>query len=289
MLNQIRRTIREKGQGLTEYVLILAFIAGIAFIMFGGNGSLKGTLADTFTETHKILAGLFKDTPDWGHMDVDRDFNSGNQAERLAADQKTLENIAKFFLNKTKGEIIGMLNIDNKTGAVKGEGEGVSADGSVITLGWFVKNDKGGTDFVLTNTESNGKTPIWSYLNPDQGQYMYNWMQGDYGQNGGYKDVQDDTNKYLVSDYPLKNGWTHDDYERGNGVRIILQYEKKGKGQQESDRKVIAAKIAIDPGSQQTTKYGLTNASSGLEVGVKNDGTVKTNINDSLSKDFSSW
>ena len=37
MLNQFRRKIREKGQGLTEYVLILAFVAGIAFIIMRQN------------------------------------------------------------------------------------------------------------------------------------------------------------------------------------------------------------------------------------------------------------
>ena len=61
MLHQFRRTMSEKGQGLTEYVLILAFIAGVAFMMFGGNGSLKGTLVETFTETNRILAELFSD------------------------------------------------------------------------------------------------------------------------------------------------------------------------------------------------------------------------------------
>ena len=57
MLNRIRRTIREKGQGLTEYVLILAFIAGIG-IMFS-SGGLKGTLVNTITETSNILGSLF--------------------------------------------------------------------------------------------------------------------------------------------------------------------------------------------------------------------------------------
>ena len=59
MMNQIRKMIREKGQGLTEYVLIIAFIAGVAIAMFGSGGSLKDTLVNTFTETQKILAGLF--------------------------------------------------------------------------------------------------------------------------------------------------------------------------------------------------------------------------------------
>ena len=49
MLNQFRIQKTEKGQGLTEYVLIIAFIAGLAFMMFGGNGSLKDTLVNTFT------------------------------------------------------------------------------------------------------------------------------------------------------------------------------------------------------------------------------------------------
>jgi len=58
MLNQFRRTIKEKGQGLTEYVLILAFIAGVAFMMFGGSGSLKDTLVSTFTKTNNLLCPL---------------------------------------------------------------------------------------------------------------------------------------------------------------------------------------------------------------------------------------
>ena len=47
-----------KGQGLTEYVLILAFIAGVAFMMFGGEGGLKGTVVSTFDKTVELLANL---------------------------------------------------------------------------------------------------------------------------------------------------------------------------------------------------------------------------------------
>ena len=108
MLNRIRRkTIREKGQGLTEYVLILAFIAGIAFMMFGGNGSLKGTLVNTFTETHRILAGLFSEEKtysdyfhDWRNTPLN-ELSQIDNDERIKADQEALALIARAFIKLT--------------------------------------------------------------------------------------------------------------------------------------------------------------------------------------------
>lgn len=128
MLNRIRRkTIREKGQGLTEYVLILAFIAGIAFMMFGGSGSLKGTLVDTLTETNGTLAGLFSKTyseyfhewRDWSSQQL-RDISND---ERLKADQEALAIIARKFigLNQTQvGDLIKSLS-KNRNGDVQFE------------------------------------------------------------------------------------------------------------------------------------------------------------------------
>ena len=287
MIHQIRKILREKGQGLTEYVLILAFIAGIAFMIFGGNGSLKGTVAGTLTETVRILAGLFDEEPDWGHMEVNAtNFNDSNQSDRLKKDQKALENLARFFLTKTKGEVKDLLNINNNNGNVVANGNTAE---NIATLGWLVQNDQGGMDFVFDNTETkDGQTrSIYAYLNPEKA-HFYNWVQGDYGNNGTYSDVKDNTNKYFVSDYPLQNGWTHDSYERANGVRLRLQYGDIPSGGTDSDRPVVAAKIAIDPGSQKT-KTGFTSLSKGLEVGVRKDGDsviVNTSMNDSLSNNF---
>ena len=122
MMSRIRKTIREKGQGLTEYVLILAFIAGIAFMMFGGNGSLKGTLANTFTETVRMLAGLFGEDDGYvtasknykyyftKYKDLSSDELSGkSSAERLKADQEGLALIASLFLGKTKDEVHALM------------------------------------------------------------------------------------------------------------------------------------------------------------------------------------
>jgi len=49
MLTSMRKFFKEKGQGLTEYVLILAFVAGVAYMMFANNG-LKSTVSSTFGE-----------------------------------------------------------------------------------------------------------------------------------------------------------------------------------------------------------------------------------------------
>ena len=60
MLTSLRKFIKEKGQGLTEYVLILAFVAGLAYIMFGTDGGLRGTVDSTFQKSQSAISGAAK-------------------------------------------------------------------------------------------------------------------------------------------------------------------------------------------------------------------------------------
>lgn len=55
MLTSMRKFFKEKGQGLTEYVLILAFVAGLAYIMFGETG-LKTTVKSTFSASQSAVS-----------------------------------------------------------------------------------------------------------------------------------------------------------------------------------------------------------------------------------------
>lgn len=244
MLNRLRRTIREKGQGLTEYVLILAFIAGIAIAMFGSSDSLKNTVVNTATETVRILAGLFGDKTDWGHMDVSK-FNSDNQGERLAADQSSLENLASFFIGKTETEIRALLT------------DGINhTNGQEVLLGWFVSNDTG-NHFIVKDLKSDGGEYAFSssIVRPTNDQ-VFNWMLGDYGENGNYKYSYDSTNNYLVSDYPLGQynnsnlQWssvaTYEPPKGGNGVKISLTFDKAGGNNNKDNWKVTGATVKID-------------------------------------------
>lgn len=56
MLTSMRKFFSEKGQGLTEYVLILAFVAGLAYIMFGGDGTLRQTVSSTFSKSQSSIS-----------------------------------------------------------------------------------------------------------------------------------------------------------------------------------------------------------------------------------------
>lgn len=60
MLVSMRKFFAEKGQGLTEYVLILAFVAGLAFIMFKDSG-LKQTVKETFSTSQQMISSAAAD------------------------------------------------------------------------------------------------------------------------------------------------------------------------------------------------------------------------------------
>ena len=56
MLTYTRKLFKEKGQGLTEYVLVLAFVAIIAYAMINGETGLKSTVNATFSESNSKIS-----------------------------------------------------------------------------------------------------------------------------------------------------------------------------------------------------------------------------------------
>lgn len=253
MLNKVRAIAKNKGQGIVEYALILAFVVGIGMMLNGAD--LGGAVEGVFNKVSVALLGK----TDWGHMDTGG-FNDSNSAERLSADQQALLNLANYFMGKTKGEIKDLLknNPDHP--------EGYSADmkwganGEQVLLGWFSKDEENGGTYFVTS-RANGSGYEYAALNASEAQNIFIWMQGDNGSS------YDATNKYLVSDYALSQGWTGEPgNNQGNGLKMRLEYDNNSEN---LNKKVIGVKLAIDPMSQS-----VANGSSGLEVQIHNGVTT---------------
>ena len=191
-------------------------------------------------------------------MDVSK-FNSENQSERLVADQSALENLANFFIGKTETQMQALLK------------DGIyHTDGRDVLLGWFVSNDTGNHFIVRDLKSDGGEYEFSSGIVRSTNDQVFNWLLGDYGENGNYKYSYDSTNNYLVSDYPLSQynnsnlQWnssaTYEPLTGGNGVKISLQFDKTGN---KDDWKVTGATVKIDGKSVDDP-----NGSKGLTVTV---------------------
>ena len=51
MLRELRNVVKQKGQGIIEYALLLSFVVGIAMLLNGSNigGAVKGVFDDVVT------------------------------------------------------------------------------------------------------------------------------------------------------------------------------------------------------------------------------------------------
>lgn len=107
-INEVLKCLLTKnGQGLVEFVLILAFCAGIGIAAReAGFGQALNALFDSGEKPEyetAAIGGVRK--IDWGKEPFSGDsstFSEANAAERLAWDQKSLENLAGKFMGMKK-------------------------------------------------------------------------------------------------------------------------------------------------------------------------------------------
>ena len=109
---------KQKGQGIVEYALLLAFIVGIAMMLNGAN--LGGAVKGVFDDVAQVLGGKSENIyaaalEKWGSISWDKLTNE-KQSARIAADLEGLANIANHFnsLDKNFEELAGN-NQDNNS------------------------------------------------------------------------------------------------------------------------------------------------------------------------------
>lgn len=257
MLNRLRRTIREKGQGLTEYVLIIAFIAGIAFMMFGGNGSLRGTLVNTIIETNSKLAGMF----DGGNKYVTafKEWSKKTREELsdipdkdlIAADQEALANIGKYFMEQdlTKAQLATLLGVKKS--------ELTDLKQGILLVNYHDNAADIDTDFHQERTT----------ISPAQ---VFEWMQGDYDSNGSA--TLNSETRYFFSDNITTVLNEGNQYENDRSIRLSFKFDGNG-----DNAKVEAVRVRVNRGN---TKGDMSSTPyyRELDVTVNKNGSWKQTI-----------
>ncbi len=136
MISVSKSKITEKGQGLTEYVLILAFIAGVAMMIFG-HGGLKTTVVSTFEKTVELIASI--------NEDDSRSPEEKDEAKTKAIARALAEKFLKYGDPNAKGSV-ARLGSDNKIMMPSSYmGIIVFADGSVEV---YVPNSWGQSNWI---------------------------------------------------------------------------------------------------------------------------------------------
>lgn len=158
VLNYLKR--KQKGQGIVEYALILAFVVGVAMMLNGAN--VGGAVKDTFDKVASLLGGgqtsaYAQRTSGWNQYATDDELLANvSSADRLAADQALLIDIANLFLGRNILDVQKDLQEFNTDVAYSG-----TADDPHGTI-WDSRNNQTNPDGFK---ESN-KVQIFKYQEP---------------------------------------------------------------------------------------------------------------------------
>ena len=217
MLEKIRATAKQKGQGIVEYALLLAFVVGIAMMLNGSN--LGGAVKDTFDNVAVALGGV-KDyasaIKNWSSLSK-ADILKEDKAKRIAADQEALANIGEFFIGMSRDAVKQLLENDctkMQTLVHVGENDAEKMNNNVVGDGLSYVMERDINKDVIRKEHIND---------------VIHWMQHDYGTHdgNGYSNNFDfnSGNRYFFSDYPVNNMPADGNKYYGNGIKLQLTYD----------------------------------------------------------------
>ena len=234
MMKTLYAYLNERGQGLVEYTLILAFCAVL----------LTGLRSDEFNYTIKevfengvfddvstyITAGAYAQAGKAWSQSSRRTLNNiqysygryylgedivDNQ-KRIDADKEALTNIANFFMG------MNLTTLTSKDGVFKGElGENYFKNGTDILLLNFYDEVYGVEDKYDPNTEQyevSSITTLEKGVRKYDSEEVIHWMKGDYG----YAD-KDDPNSFNRS-YSNDSEFVNSDLKGNNYLQSNQRY-----------------------------------------------------------------
>lgn len=282
MLIKIRNMLNQKGQGIIEYALILAFVVGIGMMLKGAN--LGSAVVGVFDDVAEVLSGVKKDAyvaalAKWGKAKRE-DFKEDTRDERLAADQQALINIGNFFLGKQRNVVEEAVGKTQTTDLLLVQmNDEILYDNSIFTR-------KSGADRDSTDGR------------------VFNWMQGDYGtvtidDNGivsitgydeskSYKAITDDeriagrtdynfnqktysSTRYLYSDYAIYNQTGYNEgngkFNAQNGIKVDLTYTQNPDYPNDRSKDIVSGvSVYVNKNSNDENQVTSSTNSRGLKV-----------------------
>ena len=260
---------KQKGQGIVEYALLLAFVVGIAMMLNGAD--LGGAVKDTFDKVAEALSGEKKDYA-WARENLsglskDAIRDKFEDKDRIKMDQEALANIGKAFIGLTKDQVDKILKNHDSDIAKEGKGLWLTNyhDPNANTLETFTTD----FDYQTNSSQFEGKfsdiTPFLNGTAIDLEQGLTTGAQGK---------VESNNSRYFFSDYMM--GDNADGTDRS--IRLNLHYtEQTIDGQ--TVQVVDGARVRINVGSTTGDK-NLKSYSADHDITVNKDKKYQKTIQD---------
>ena len=138
MLEKFRVIAKQKGQGVIEYAVLLAFVVALA--MFLNAGGLKGSVIAVFEDVEDFLAyrTYLEYYGDWHNLSYS-DLSAQSNEKRIRADQEGLQALVQNLIGLDKDHALAELQKimgSNTVTAddVKPNGQDGNGDSKVLTL-----------------------------------------------------------------------------------------------------------------------------------------------------------
>ena len=164
---KISKYLKQKGQGIVEYALLLAFVVGIAVALQGVG--LKDAVVGVFDDVATVLAGgssaknntYAASYAKYSQMKWNDLTDPATKAERLQADIDGLQSVADWFMGKSKDEVQALLTRDGNNGwssitATMGDDMNFSGTGTIFEYAdrdeFYKSNDKNYARYYARNT-----------------------------------------------------------------------------------------------------------------------------------------
>lgn len=163
----------QKGRGVAEYAVIVAFVLGLGFLL--GSVGMSNSIKTVFTQVVVRLKGGYTGAiAEYGQVSSEGLKHVDND-ERVIVDREALTNLGKKFLGMTKADLKKLLHVsDDKNMTVGYEDYGNPY--GVILLDYEVKNNGDDGSGVITELRYNGG----SFNSAD----ALEWMKGNYAPDG---------------------------------------------------------------------------------------------------------